>query len=65
MARLILMLLLALSLMGCSEHATQIKTHETIRIGDRDWTLELALDDAAITRGLMGRATATTRRARA
>ena len=52
--RLIPLLLFALCT-ACGTTAT-LPTHETVTIGGEQWTLELAMDDESIRRGLMDRA---------
>jgi len=54
MARLVVLILSALLLGACGE-STSIRTHDTIELGGRTWKMELAMDDAATARGLMGR----------
>ena len=48
------MLLIAILAGGCSESST-VRTHETVMLGGRPWKMELAMDEASIARGLMGR----------
>ncbi len=54
MALRLLMLIITLLACGCSDAPT-MRTHETIMLGGRPWKMELAMTDAAIARGLMGR----------
>lgn len=52
MAHRLLIVLFMLCLIACERSA---QTREQVRIGSSEWTLELALGDAAIARGLMDR----------
>ncbi|MBT7352124.1 MAG: DUF192 domain-containing protein [Phycisphaerae bacterium] len=54
--RLLVLVLCGMSLMtfGCDRSGASL---EQVRIGARDWDLELAVSEAAIQRGLMDRAT--------
>ncbi|MBT4768882.1 MAG: DUF192 domain-containing protein [Phycisphaerae bacterium] len=54
--RLLVLVLCGMSLMtfGCDRSGASL---EQVRIGARDWDLELAISEAAIRRGLMDRAT--------
>ncbi|MDP6157609.1 MAG: DUF192 domain-containing protein [Phycisphaerales bacterium] len=54
MAHRLLIILLTLCLVACEQSAA---TREHVRIGSDDWSLELAVGDAAIQRGMMGRET--------
>ena len=54
MAARLLMLIVAALAWGCTD-APAMRTHETIMLGGRPWKMELAMSDAAIARGLMGR----------
>ena len=54
MARFVILILTTLLLTACGD-TSALRTHETIELGGRTWKMELAMDDAAIARGLMGR----------
>lgn len=54
MARFVILILLTLLLTACGD-SSALRTHDTIELGGRAWKMELAMDDAAIARGLMGR----------